>query len=359
VTRSAADLARAAERVRALLDSATSPTCAHWAVLAAVRGGVHAETCVVARAGTAAPAADARMLLYSFSKTIVAAALLRLVARGMLALDRTPAHWLPEFAPAGRITLRQLLQHTGGIADYGALAAYHEAVRAGDPPWSFAEFRARTAADQLRFPPGLGWSYSNIGYALLQRVLTRAGGGADMAPDMAGVLAREIFAPLGIASASVPTRKADLAHCVFGPSHYLGCDAEAVASRYDPGWIATGVVGASALDAARLLHAVLAGDLLPPALRAEMRRCTPLADSIAGVPVAGRPWRNAGYGLGLQAELGLDVEPCFGHTGGGPGCSPAIYHFPRAVPLTVAVITDGEDIGQAETMAVALARELA
>jgi hypothetical protein len=52
-----------------------------------------------------------------------------------------------------------------------------------------------------------------------------------------------------------------------------------------------------------------------------------------------------------------------GHTGGGPGCSPAVYHFPRPAsakgPLTVAVITDGEDIGQAETIALAIAQQLA
>jgi CubicO group peptidase (beta-lactamase class C family) len=299
------------------------------------------------------PRDDARFLLYSVSKTIVAAALLRLVARGMLALDRAPAHWLPEFAPAGRITLRQLLQHTGGIADYGGLAAYHAAMRAGGPPWSFEEFLARTAAERLRFAPGMGWSYSNIGYALLLRVLARAGGG-----DAAAVLAREIFAPLGIASATVPTCKADLAGFTFGPSPYLGCDADAVARRYDPGWIATGVVGATALDAARLLHGVFAADLLPAALCAEMQRWITL-----GGPVAGRPWRTAGYGLGLQAELNPEAEPCYGHTGGGPGCSPAVYHFPRAAsgrePLTVAVITDGEDIGQAESLALALAQRLA
>jgi CubicO group peptidase (beta-lactamase class C family) len=247
--------------------------------------------------------------------------------------------------------LRQLLQHTGGIADYGGLAAYHDAVRAGGPPWSFAEFLARTAAERLRFAPGTGWSYSNIGYALLLRVLARAGGG-----DPAGVLGREIFAPLGIAGATVPTQQADLAAFTFGPSPYLGCDAAAVPKRYDPAWIATGVVGASTLDAARLMHGMFAGDLLPPALRAAMQHYRPL-----GGPVAGRPWRSVGYGLGLQAELAPEAAPCFGHTGGGPGCSPAIYHFPRAqdaAPLTVAVVTDGEDIGQAETIVLALARRL-
>jgi hypothetical protein len=43
--------------------------------------------------------------------------------------------------------------------------------------------------------------------------------------------------------------------------------------------------------------------------------------------------------------------PIYGHTGSGPGCTVAVYHFPRRdPPLTIAVATDGEDQGLAETI---------
>jgi CubicO group peptidase (beta-lactamase class C family) len=63
---------------------------------------------------------------WNLGKTALAAAALALVADGCLALD----------APvAGRpFTLRQLLQHTVGVPDYGGLRAYHEAVARNDPP---------------------------------------------------------------------------------------------------------------------------------------------------------------------------------------------------------------------------------
>src|SRR5262245_62727783 len=68
---------------------------------------------------------------WSLTKTALAAAALALVARGQLSLD----------APAGggNATLRQLLQHTAGIAEYGALPAYQQAVAPGHAPWRVDE----------------------------------------------------------------------------------------------------------------------------------------------------------------------------------------------------------------------------
>ncbi len=294
-----------------------------------------AWSATVGRGGKGA-ADSARFLLYSFTKTIIAAAILRLVAARRLELDAT----LPELGPA---TLRQVLQHTGGLPDYGHLAAYHQAVRNGDPPWSDAEFLRHTDAARLLFAPGRGWAYSNIGYMLLRRVLV-----ATTGRPFAAALGELVLAPSGIRSAGVPESKVALSTFSFGPSAYLGGAGPpvAVGERYDPRWIATGVVGATALDAARLLHALLTGDLLPAELRATMTSGVAVGGSIAG-----RPWHVPGYGLGLMVEMG-DV-PCLalGHTGGGPGCSPAVYHFTgKARPLTVCVVTNGEDMAQAEGM---------
>lgn len=301
----------------------------------AILHGDLAWTATLARDGCGAAGPD-RFLLYSFTKTITAAALLRLVADGRLELDAP----LPECRPA---TLRQVLQHTGGLPDYGHLAAYHEAVRHGDPPWSDAEFLRRTGADRPLFAPSHGWAYSNIGYMLLRRALATITG-----LSFAEALGDLVLGPLGIRSAGIPTSKADLSRYRFGPSSYLGGDGPpvAVAGRYDPGWIATGVAGATPLDAARLLHRLLTEDFLPPELRAAMTAAVP-----AGAPIAGRPWRAPGYGLGLMVELGDVASRAIGHTGGGPGCSPAVYHFAgKARPLTICVVTEGEDSAQAEAM---------
>ena len=55
----------------------------------------------------------------SITKTFVAVLVLQLVAEKKLGLDDTVERWLPGLVPNGdRITVRQLLAHTSGLADY-------------------------------------------------------------------------------------------------------------------------------------------------------------------------------------------------------------------------------------------------
>jgi hypothetical protein len=140
----------------------------------------------------------------------------------------------------------------------------------------------------------------------------------------------------------VPTTRGDLSAFTFGPSYFLGSDdAPAdVARRYDPAWIAHGVVGTSVASAARILHALFCGKLLAAEVRIEMTK-----GRLVDTPDASGLWQRPAYGLGLM--MAWDEEhggPGLGHRGGGPGCSPAVFHFPRkAKPLTLCVITNGED----------------
>ncbi len=317
--------------------------------LIAVLAADSPEVAVVTRTGFRQPfARESRVLLYSFTKTIMAAALLQFVAAGLIGLHDTLDRFLPQYPLAAQVTLRDVLAHISGLPDYGGLAEYHAAVRSSSPSWSAEEFLAHTGGDRLLFEPATSWAYSNIGYMWLRDVLMRIGGG-----DMETVLRREIFDPIGVASASVPLTKADLASFAFGPSRYLadGGLPVVVAEHYDPGWIAHGVVGCAAIDAARTLRGIME-TLLPAALLEQMMK--PIARFVSAGP--GRPWRLPGYGLGLSIDLDDTLGPIYGHTGGGPGCSPAVFHFPRRdTPLTIAVITDGEDVGLAETLLLAAA----
>jgi CubicO group peptidase (beta-lactamase class C family) len=339
--------------VQSKLDDQNCTSVATQAAIAVVTAEGSWETVVVRKECSATFGSRSRFLLYSFTKTIISAAILRFVAAGHLDLAGTVERWIPEFPLAGRLRLRSLLAHASGLPDYGPLAEYHQDVRSGVAPWTEEEFLLRTRADTLLFEPGTGFAYSNIGYMLLRRMIRRIGGG-----DMGNVLKQQVFDPLGVTSPTVPLHRADLAQFDFGLSPYLGGDGPAVSVKehYDPGWIATGVVGASVLDAALMLRGIL-GDLLPESLRAAMMWpwMRPSPD-----PAEGRPWRAPAYGLGLMTDTDESQGPIYGHSGGGPGCSVAVYHFPRH-PLapTVAVVTDGEDAGTVEKIAVAAAANLA
>ena len=87
------------------------------------------ETWAVIDNGIVAEARDAHLPApwWSFTKTILSAAALVLVRDGVLALD--------EPLPDKPYTLRRLLQHRSGLANYGGFPAYHEAVAQGDELW--------------------------------------------------------------------------------------------------------------------------------------------------------------------------------------------------------------------------------
>ncbi|MGY0792126.1 serine hydrolase domain-containing protein [Azospirillum argentinense] len=337
-----------ADRLTRLLDEGDGPAAARAAVVA-VRSGPHSWTTGLARSGAPLPPATARFLIYSITKTLTAAALLRLCERGLIDPDAPLDRWLPDFAAAGRITLAQLLAHRAGLRNYGGSPAYHAAVRAGEEPWSEDGFLEHCRASDLFAPPGREFSYSNIGYLLAKRVLERA---TDL--PFAQALDRELFGPLGLTGWSVPTERGDLSGLWTGPSPYLGgkdgLPAD-VAARYHPGWVAHGVVAATAADIADLLHALFAGGLLPGAAAARMQESFPVPGTMRG-----RPWVEPGYGLGLMVERDGQAGPYWGHTGGGPGGSACAYHFPARKPgeepVTVALFTDGEDNDQAEWMTV-------
>ena len=77
-----------------------------------------------------------------------------------------------------------------------------------------------------------------------------------------------------------------------------------------------------------------------------------------GGAIPGRPWTSCGYGLGLMwGEVG-ELDRVIGHSGAGPFCVSAVYHFPDlATPVTIASFTEGSNEGLAEFEAVRLAHE--
>ncbi|BAI71081.1 beta-lactamase [Azospirillum sp. B510] len=291
--------------------------------------------------------AERRALVYSLTKTILAAAVLRLAARGAVDLDGPAERWLPELAGRpGSVTVAQILTHRAGLPDYGGRADYHAAVAAGGEPWSGDEFLARCGVSPDGEGPPVGsFAYSNIGYLLIGRLLERAGG----AP-LAEMLAREVFVPLGLSSASLLCARADLDGLFFGPSPVFG--DRPVAAAYHPGWVSHGVVAMTVADACRFLHG-LTEEYLPGLLLRRMRDGLPVDG-----PMGGRPWVEPSYGLGMMVELDAAPGPYWGHTGGGPGVTPAAYHTPGPLPVSVAVFLDGEDGALAEWMAVEVLHRL-
>lgn len=251
---------------------------------------------------------------WSFGKSVIAFAALNLVEKGRLDLD-APHLGAPY-------SLRQLLQHRSGLADYGPLRDYHEAVARGDEPWPLEKLLRRCAADELHFAPGTKFLYSNIGYEKVCRAIEAAHG----AP-LGEALHALVFGPAGV-SAKLAARDDEVT---------------ALPPKYHVGWVYHGLIAGSVADAARVLDAFAHGAFMGPALAEEARRLIPI-----GFPTPGRPVRLAGYGLGLMGEADPAALPLYGHTGGGPDTLIVV----RTDGLrTVAAFGGGEDQGALERKA--------
>jgi CubicO group peptidase (beta-lactamase class C family) len=149
------------------------------------------------------PASARPVPWWSLTKTALAAGALVLVAEERLALD-APLATRP-------FTLRQLLQHTAGVPDYGGLATYQNAVARKAKPWSEGELLQRVASNKLLFQPGAGWAYSNVGYLFVRRLIEEMTGEA-----LGPALERLVFAPLGIGDVRPAGEPRDLAATAWG-----------------------------------------------------------------------------------------------------------------------------------------------
>lgn len=128
----------------------------------------------------------------SLSKQFTAMSILLLEQDGKLSLADDVRQWVPEVPKLGKITLRDLLQHTSGLRDYYGLLSIN-GWRANEllAEREFLGLVSRQRA--LNFPPGTEFLYSNTGYALLSIVVKRASG-----QSLRDFAAERIFLPLGM-----------------------------------------------------------------------------------------------------------------------------------------------------------------
>lgn len=232
---------------------------------------------------------------WSFTKTVLAATALTLVRDGRLSLDDPLA--------GNDYTLRQLLRHEAGLADYAELADYHTAVANHELPWSAQEMLERLQADRLRYKPGAGWHYSNVGYLMVARLIEHTSN-----LTLAEAVRTRVLLPLGIDDVRFAADRADLQQACTGPA------------TYDPGWVYHGLLIGPLSQAALLLDRLLGDSLLPADLLLAMQETRTL-----GGPIAGRPWSAPGYALGLMRGPVADGQVLTGHTGCGPGSVVAVY----------------------------------
>jgi D-alanyl-D-alanine carboxypeptidase len=118
---------------------------------------------------------DTQFCLGSMNKMFTSIAILQLVGQGKLALDKPIATYWPGYPNrdlAARVTIRELLSHSGGTGDIFT------------PEYDAHRLETRTLADYVklfgnrpvRFEPGTRMEYSNYGFILLGRLIELVSG---------------------------------------------------------------------------------------------------------------------------------------------------------------------------------------
>jgi D-alanyl-D-alanine carboxypeptidase len=279
-------------------------------------------------------AADALCPIYSITKTLTAMCALRLAERGALGLSDPVAAWCPDVGLRDEVTIAHLLRHTSGLGDYGPLPEYHDAVRSHpSDPWTRRQFLDAVLPRGMRFEPGGGWAYSNIGYMLLREVLQRAAGRtfADTIHDL-------VAAPLALQHTRVVDTIDGWSACVpgYGPEVDVNGQIVDVRRVYHPGWCAPGVAVSTAEEVTLVFDALLAGQILEPGSLAEM---------LTLVPLSADPDERHAYGMGIGSEIASPRGANYGHGGGGPGYDLDATIFPDTrfgrVAIAVFVCSSG------------------
>ncbi|MEP6590853.1 MAG: serine hydrolase domain-containing protein [Gemmatimonadota bacterium] len=130
----------------------------------------------------------------SVSKQVTAAAVLLLAQRGFLSLDDNILRFFPELPDLGTpITVRNLMQHTSGLRDWGAVAELEGWPR-GTRTVTHSDVLAILARQtRLNHPVGARFSYTNSGYNLMVMLVERVTG-----QSFPAFTQREFFTPLGL-----------------------------------------------------------------------------------------------------------------------------------------------------------------
>lgn len=264
----------------------------------------------------------------SMSKSVTAMAILKLRDDGKLKLDDPAYLYVPEMrtlkyptADSTHITIRQLMTHGAGFPE--------------DNPWGDRQLSdtnrelSELLENDLRFsnPPGITYEYSNLGFALLGRIVTKASG-----KPYQQYIRESIWQPLGMKTTEWEYSKIAPEKLAHG---YRWLDEkwseeELLHDQADGSWGAMGSMISSIDEFSKYMALHLSA--WPPSSAAEtgpIRR-----DSVREMH---QPWRFSGmnpnftypggrvcasvtaYGYGLGWQRDCQGRVYLGHGGGLPG----------------------------------------
>jgi CubicO group peptidase (beta-lactamase class C family) len=134
----------------------------------------------------------------SVAKQFTAAAIVLLSLDGKLGLDDPVRRYIPELPDYGApLTIRHLLNHTGGVRDWGSVLALTGYGRGDRVVSQVLAMDVIVHQSSLNFTPGAEYSYSNSGYTLLSTIVERVS-----KQSLPAFTEQRLFKPLGMSHTS-------------------------------------------------------------------------------------------------------------------------------------------------------------
>ena len=241
---------------------------------------------------------DTQFCLGSMNKMFTAVAILQLVQQGKLALDEPIGKYWPDYPNrelASHVTVRELLDHTGGTGDIFT------------PEYEARRLQTRTLADYVklfgdrlvRFEPGTQMEYSNYGFILLGRLIELITG-----DSYENYVQKQVFLPAGMLHTDSRPEVDRVEGRATGYTH--GPDGLVTNTATLP-WSGTSAGGgySTVQDLLLFSEALQSGKLLSSALLKE----------------ATTDQTHKGYGLGFYVL----ADGGYGHGGGAPGINGELH----------------------------------
>ncbi|MGC9934445.1 serine hydrolase domain-containing protein [Priestia aryabhattai] len=245
---------------------------------------------------------DFRFRIGSVTKTFIATVLLQLAGENRLNLDDSIEKWLPGVIQGNgydgnQITIRQILNHTSGIADYVNSKDFD--IMDTKKSYTADEFVKMGISLPPDFPPGKGWSYSNTGYVVLGMLIEKVTGNS-----YAEEVENRIIEPLDLSNTFLPGNSS----VIPGTKHARGYfQLDGASELEDVTYInpgsSDGDMISTADDLNKFFSYLLSGQLLKEQQLKQMLTTVP----------TGR--EGTGYGLGIYETKLPNGVSIWGHRG--------------------------------------------
>lgn len=255
----------------------------------------------------------------SITKQFTAALIMKLQEQGQLHVDDSIATYLPEYNFPPAITLRMMLTHTSGLADFTNFPQIGDWVKHG-----VSEATVLNAVSQapLQFQPGAQYAYSNSNFFALGTIIEKLTG-----QSYAADLDQYIFKPLGLSNTfyALPPSSQSAAGYTNNGSGLVPAILWDRSAAF-----AAGALSSNVHDLITWDNALLSGKVVSPASFKAMT-----ASNGFGIPGGG----SYGFGLALAT---INNRPVIWHNGqiGGFTAETAVF---LDSGFAVAVLTNDQD----------------